>query len=1386
MSRRGSGTLTRTGVETPRNTEDLGKESINTVAPKIKKSKSGTLRRAFSWLRGKRKKKKKNEEVSSKGGEKKLKSEVKTGKTKAKGAPKHEDDNKLSAQYSASQHQQENVFCPSTRPLYLEDLHIEAQEGLLSLQQQEKQKLARQGTDVPESVSVQSSQVDAEVECRGRLQSFVAENTVEDSLAVRSEMIQRRGSTFKPHGSTKKAGQKSERERKPRRTTIVGIPHHVEKELGFNKVQNAKGHKENQMKADYSDSISLVGLPSQQNSESNHTEDTVHIPTVNGVVQENSLPDSGVRVSLQNIEVSQPLVYSESEADLHKHMQKVYYDDLHLGWWRTAGKLSPQLRPKSLAVPGMTTSNFHNERPSPVMLISPQATYLSKIVPNAVLPASVDLVAISRNSVRTLSRASLVAPSPASVRSCIQFSVQNYNSRHHSSSSENWSHSQSTETIVSNSSTLSSKGSHGGVFFKNGVSVKHSQESFSDVHKPVMDQLKVTSSAQDSHGFLLVKHTGSSSINTDLSPACSISSVADTSDTASIRSGRSFRNLSVRKMKKVPNPPQRTYSLHHKEADMASREQNVALKKDVSIPADGLGPSVDDTFSPSALSETSSIQSESLTYSADYSSSDVSRYSESPFVRNHLVKKDVTVKGQQLPHDFSPQKLNGTDKFDRTMSPSSGYSSQSGTPTLSTKGLICFPSSPGKKKALPTKPERTCSLQSPAVSVSSSLTSLSSAASDPVPPEQFALTNMDVPITSEVVTVMSSTVLTTAKSDSSENDAIPPHPKVSAPQSPPPPEVRDKVTSTLAVINSSISQKPSMSKRIKEKLAAVPVSASPPPSPPPSHQPPPPPVKNVTSVSEVAVSSLSLPPSSSISSEIPQVPKVEPSWPLPPPTALEELATSKERLRTSDEMEFPPPPSPLGQNASLCTENVSEEKSPTLLPAAFSSVTTEAKASADDNVTHPTSAKDYSEITSQEKSIASQPPIPIPPPPPPLPSVSVSSDSNHVKNIPTSLLPKKYLPVPFTKLPQQKQSEVQMSESSPPPVPAAPPPPFLKNSGPLQRSFQKRASTKNYAATKEQGPWSKGILPAKEDVSLPIVTPSLLQMVRLRSVNVNNCGSENTEKKLEDPSEQNGEENDSQNTAVPQKPLRKSLSLRVSSSSDPVPSMQLQNAVRLKTSSLSSKAFPGPLSPRPFEKAGVNKSSIPAGTGSPTNASAVSESSSPKLSEEGGIHKSPAQTASFIFAKSPKKIVFETPSSPEAQSELKKSLVAELMSVSGQRNSVLLPTASSNQQSTETNSKPPLQKKPGKAPPPVARKPVHLPSTLQPQLKSPVSPQPDSPKLLLSPDNTTEHSTDEQNKTNTELADDYAKTLHSVGQETQQTSQTKAIDETGNTAKPPS
>uniref|UniRef100_A0A3Q3XLD6 Uncharacterized protein n=1 Tax=Mola mola TaxID=94237 RepID=A0A3Q3XLD6_MOLML len=185
----------------------------------------------------------------------------------------------------------------------------------------------------------------------------------------------------------------------------------------------------------------------------------------------------------------------------------------------------------------------------------------------------------------------------------------------------------------------------------------------------------------------------------------------------------------------------------------------------------------------------------------------------------------------------------------------------------------------------------------------------------------------------------------------------------------------------------------------------------------------------------------------------------------------------------------------------------------------------------------------------------------------------------------------------------------------------------------------------------------------KEDANIPLVTPSLLQMVRLRSIcPVSNPGPQNT----------------------PQKPIRKSLSLKypphavkTSSVTLNTPSVRLQEAIRMKTAAMSSRdGLPSRL-----------------GVRSPPH-SCVSEqgSLSPKSPERYDMHKSPASTASFIFSRSTKMVVMETAaaSSPEAQASLKQSLAAELMQVSDKLKTGVISNGGL---------------KSDKVPPPIAKKP---------------------------------------------------------------------------------
>ncbi|XP_075029390.1 NHS-like protein 3 [Calonectris borealis] len=1109
--------------------------------PRRKKARAGSLRRALSWLRGRRRRRKGGSPPAG---------------TEGRGAAKGEAEKRLSVQYTAGEECPDNVFFPSTRPPHLEELHNQAQQGLKSLQHQEKQKQTKSAWDHGDTSSLQScaSSEDDSVSFRSRAASCATDSTSEDALSIRSEMIQRKGSTFRPHDSFPKSSERAGKKRKERRTTVLGIPQHVQKELGLRNSREAKEHPEAAGRGQAGRGGSRAPQPLLNGGQVSG--DAIRIPTIDGKLQPLAVP-GGARVCLGALE--------EADVALQKHIDRVYYDDTLVGR-KTAAKLSPMARPKSLAVPGMTTNASPPELLSPVMSISPQGTYMSKIIPNAILPPMVDVVALTRSSVRTLSRCSLVSSSPASVRSLARFSEHSARSREPSSSSDNWSHSQSTETIVSNSSTISSQGGsdrrqpeagpHGEVDAAarsdtDHVSVYSSASFASSCSKPAAGP------APAAPGLLAM---GGSSGRA--SPAYSTSSQAEGSDTGSLASERSSaRSVSLRKMKKPPAPPRRTYSLHQK-AEGEPKVLGLPPKPDWRSQRESSAPwsprpepfsptAEDEVFSPSSLSETSSLRSESL---AGASSPEASRGSPG-----------VTV---VLREPQAQPKWSCPDGSDRTMSPSSGYSSQSGTPTLPTKGLGPPSVSPGR--AQPQKPDRVCSLQSPALSVSSSLTSISSSASDPAPPEMLPCR--------------------------SDRFVIPPHPKVPAPFSPPPTKSQQPTAPTGPLLPSPDPRVPSTA---CQEPSGKPSGKSPPPSPPPAYHPPPPPVKKAEESPQAA-------------SEAP----ADTAWPPPPPPAPEEHDLSMADFPPPDEAYFSSLPDAAPAPAA------GQKAAPS--PGAASSSFSAAVSSRSQQQGPPAGAP-------QPPSPAEPPPEAAVPPPPPLP---------------------------------------------PPSAPALPP----------QISLKKAANGPRADAKKEPALRSKsGPLP-KEDTSLPIVTPSLLQMVRLRSVSV------------EPPAGAGAEER-----PAPQKPVRRSLSTRQPPpAKDAVPSNQLHHATHLKAAALSSGEA--------AEKPPSSRAALPGPEGPPGDG---------QLSPR---HKSPASTASFIFAKSSRKLVIETASSPEAQADLKRNLVAELMNFSGQRSAA--PAVAQ-----QGPSKVQAHRKPSKIPPPVAKKPSLGPGPAP----SPLSPKAPEAEALGSP-----------------------------------------------------
>lgn len=429
------------------------------------------------------------------------------------------------------------------------------------------------------------------------------------------------------------------------------------------------------------------------------------------------------------------------------------------------------------------------------MSISPQAAYLSTIIPNAVLPASIEVIEIDRRSSRThgnstkhgrsvctVSKTSLTSidssVSPLLSRRSEAEGSQTDNSQDSTTSisGSNWSKSESSKTLFSNSSPLSPAITHGDNSPKEQQNGQEGQRE-----QKTGDPDPVT---LDSSFSMISSHSPEGKNVTDQGSESGLSgSVAAAEDE---KSKQNFaRSLSVLKTKQPPAPPRRTNSLHNNkircngqilvESTMVNGSVSEEVKKGMHsiVAKDKI-----ETVSKSGSTIPTKSNGSSL---VDGSSSLVSPTPSSCSEGG----------GASQSTNSSPQKtLPEEGKFERTISPSSGYSSQSGTPTLSPKGIA--PVSPDKQKKKPVKPERSVSrASSSAASPSSSLTSLSSSTSEPI--------NQDVSRCSPslppkglqqpaAATEIPANTISPTLTDAKELLDIPPPPKVKAP-CPPPPEV---------------------------------------------------------------------------------------------------------------------------------------------------------------------------------------------------------------------------------------------------------------------------------------------------------------------------------------------------------------------------------------------------------------------------------------------------------------------------------------------------------------------------------------------------------------------------------------------------------------------
>lgn len=306
--------------------------------------------------------------------------------------------------------------------------------------------------------------------------------------------------------------------------------------------------------------------------------------------------------------------------------------------------LTDEQRPRSLAVPWMTTStSLQQQPPSPVMTMSPQAAYMSKIIPNAVLPPSIDVVEISRgrsrSSVRTVSKSSLLLSSPAPSRASSRASssrtasskftsASRYNGPSRSDTSC-WANSDS-DTLVSDSSTISS-----------GTTPRQSSQNTTSTKENV-------GNLNFSDGKVVMKED---QIRKD---------------------GQFSRSLSVTKSKRPPPPPNRSYSLHSK----MKRRSRELLEVRV-IPGEESAPEKNKSSphrnmdSPDYHADTSSLDEStgSAAFAVMKSELQQPKIEHSKKV-TEIGYNEVSYKKQAHLEESKPIKV---------VSPSSGYSSQDGT-----------------------------------------------------------------------------------------------------------------------------------------------------------------------------------------------------------------------------------------------------------------------------------------------------------------------------------------------------------------------------------------------------------------------------------------------------------------------------------------------------------------------------------------------------------------------------------------------------------------------------------------------------------------------------------------------------------------------------------
>uniref|UniRef100_A0A8C3TXE8 NHS like 1 n=1 Tax=Catharus ustulatus TaxID=91951 RepID=A0A8C3TXE8_CATUS len=431
-----------------------------------------------------------------------------------------DEESRWTVHYTAPWHQQENVFLPSSRPPCVEDLHRQAKLNLKSVLR-ECDKLRRDGyrssqyysqgpTFSSSSSAICGSYQDdyEEIEQKCPVSSPEEEKLItikrpkspatNDLSDINTQTNWTKSLPLPtPEEKMRQQAQAVQTDVVPINVTAVGtgqsdfrghsmyVPDHCSTLGRLDSYRSAMQRSETKDTSCQTEEVKVVppsmrriraqkgqGIAAQMSQFSSSSGNmsvmsdsaaVIFASRQNNDIGFHSLPRVGARVSLQSLDQTQSMMSRQTEdiaGTLPHQISKLQVDDsvVHLRNNPTMGTLS---RPKSQEV----RSCDSEKSSSPACVVSPHATYSTSIIPNATLSSSSEVILIhaaqSVGSLDSKISSSTAFPNP---RDNPAASSAISGKEDHHSSSGNWSessstrHSQTSDTIPSNSVMMLSLG----------------------------------------------------------------------------------------------------------------------------------------------------------------------------------------------------------------------------------------------------------------------------------------------------------------------------------------------------------------------------------------------------------------------------------------------------------------------------------------------------------------------------------------------------------------------------------------------------------------------------------------------------------------------------------------------------------------------------------------------------------------------------------------------------------------------------------------------------------------------------------------------------------------------------------------------------------------